>query len=531
MTDIEIASKVKLDNIKDVALKLSLTEDEIECYGSYKAKIKKEKGSKKGKAILVTAVNPTPYGEGKTTVSIGLADALNKLGESVCLALREPSLGPVFGMKGGATGGGYSQIAPMTDINLHFTGDFHAITSANNLISAAIYNHIEQGNLLDIKTITFKRCFDVNDRSLRNITFKCAGNEYKDNFNITAASEIMALFCLATDIDDLRGRLANIIIGFNSQDKPIYVRDLKLEGALTVLLKDAFRPNLVQTLEKTPAIVHGGPFANIAHGCSSIVSLKLALSLSDYVITEAGFGSDLGAEKFLDIVCPTANITPDAIVLVVTIRALKYNGDGVLEKGICNLDAHIDHLKNYQVPLVLCLNKFSDDSTEDINFVLNYVKDKNLEIEISDAYTNGGNGTIDLAKAVIKASEADNNFTPLVNKEMTLEEKLERLASVTYKADSIEYSEEAKKKIELLKEIGLYHLPICVAKTQYSISDDAKKLGSPHNNKLFVRDIIINNGAGFITVLLGKILTMPGLPKNPNYEKIDLVNGEIRGIF
>ena len=531
MTDIEIANSVELSDIKEIANKLNLTIDDIEMYGKSKAKIVKDKGEKCGKVILVTAINPTPYGEGKTTVSIGLADAFNRLNKNICLALREPSLGPVFGIKGGATGGGYSQVVPMEDINLHFTGDFHAISSANNLISAAIYNHIEQGNSLDIKEVTFNRCLDVNDRSLRDIKLKCSGNEYIDHFNITAASEVMALFCLATDIDDLKNRLSKIIVGFNSKDEPIYVHDLKLEGALTVLLKDAFKPNLVQTLEGTPAIVHGGPFANIAHGCSSITSIKLAKSLSDYVITEAGFGSDLGAEKFLDIVCPTADITPSTIVLVVTIRALKYNGDDTLEAGICNIDAHLNHLKNYNVPIVVCLNKFSDDSLEDINYIKKYVNNLGCPLEVSDAYNKGGEGAVDLAKAVIKSSDMENDFKTLVFKSDKIEDKIKKLNRDVYNSKEIEYSDKALEKLKLIDKLGLSHLPICVAKTQYSISDNPKLLGYPKDNVLHVKDLIINNGAGFITVLSGKIYTMPGLPKHPNYEKIDLVEGKIKGLF
>ena len=531
MSDIEISNSVKLKNIEDIASKLNLSIDDIEFYGKNKAKICKEKGDSDGKIILVTAINPTPYGEGKTTVSIGLADAFNKLNENVCLALREPSLGPVFGLKGGATGGGYSQVAPMEDINLHFTGDFHAITSANNLISAAVYNHIEQGNSLDIQKVIFNRCLDVNDRTLRNINFMFAKKEFNDHFNITAASEVMALFCLAKDIDDLKLRLSKIIVGFNSLNNPIYVKDLNLEGALTVLLKDAFKPNLVQTLEATPAIIHGGPFANIAHGCSSVKSIKLAKSLSNYVITEAGFGSDLGAEKFLDIVCPASNIVPSAIVLVVTIRALKYNGHGSLKNGICNLDAHLNHLKNYHIPIIVAINKFSDDSNDDIEYVKNYVSSFDCLCEVSDAYSNGGEGAITLAKKVIEVSNLKNNFVPLVTNDMNVEEKLKRLGEIIYQANEIDYSEDAIKKLNVINKLGLSYLPICVAKTQYSISDDNNKLGYPKNNKLFVRDLIINNGAGFITVLCGKIFTMPGLPKKPNYENIDLVNGEIKGVF
>ena len=531
MTDLEIAHSVELKDIKMIASKLNLSLDDIEMYGKSKAKIIKDKGEKRGKVILVTAINPTPYGEGKTTVSIGLADAFNRLNKNVCLALREPSLGPVFGIKGGATGGGYSQVVPMEDINLHFTGDFHAITSANNLISAAIYNHIEQGNSLDIKTVTFSRCLDVNDRSLRDVKLECKEGEFLDHFNITSASEVMALFCLATDIDDLEKRLSNIIVGFNSNNEPIYVHDLNLEGALTVLLKDAFKPNLVQTLEGTPAIIHGGPFANIAHGCSSITSIKQAISLSDYVITEAGFGSDLGAEKFLDIVCPTASITPSTVVLVVTVRALKYNGNGSLEAGICNIDAHLNHLKSYNVPIVVCLNKFSDDSLEDINYIKDYVSNLGYPCEVSDAYSKGGEGAIDLANLVIKSCELPNNFKPLVLKNDSIRDKISKLNKLVYNSEMIEYSEVAEKKLKLIEKLGLSYLPICVAKTQYSISDNPKLLGYPKDNILHVRDLIINRGAGFITVLSGKIYTMPGLPKKPNYENIDLVNGEIKGLF
>ena len=531
MTDLEIAHSVELKDIKMIASKLNLSLDDIEMYGKSKAKIIKDKGEKRGKVILVTAINPTPYGEGKTTVSIGLADAFNRLNKNVCLALREPSLGPVFGIKGGATGGGYSQVVPMEDINLHFTGDFHAITSANNLISAAIYNHIEQGNSLDIKTVTFSRCLDVNDRSLRDVKLECKEGEFLDHFNITSASEVMALFCLATDIDDLEKRLSNIIVGFNSNNEPIYVHDLNLEGALTVLLKDAFKPNLVQTLEGTPAIIHGGPFANIAHGCSSITSIKQAISLSDYVITEAGFGSDLGAEKFLDIVCPTASITPSTVVLVVTVRALKYNGNGSLEAGICNIDAHLNHLKSYNVPIVVCLNKFSDDSLEDINYIKDYVSNLGYPCEVSDAYSKGGEGAIDLANLVIKSCELPNNFKPLVLKNDSIRDKISKLNKLVYNSEMIEYSEAAEEKLKLIEKLGLSYLPICVAKTQYSISDNPKLLGYPKDNVLHVRDLIINRGAGFITVLSGKIYTMPGLPKKPNYENIDLVDGEIKGLF
>lgn len=531
MTDIEIAEKTKLKGIREIGKELGLEESDLYLYGHDKAKVLKEKGDKKGKLILVTAINPTPYGEGKTTVSIGLADAFHKLEKSICLSLRQPSQGPVFGLKGGATGGGYSQIVPMTDINLHFTGDFHAITSANNLISAAIYNHIEQGNELQIEEVTFERCLDVNDRSLRKVKVTCKKQEYEDHFRITSASEIMALFCLATSLEDLKKRLGNIIVGYNKEKKPITVHDLKLEGALTVILKDAFFPNLVQTLEGTPCLVHGGPFANIAHGCSSIKATELALSLSDYVITEAGFGADLGAEKFLDIVCPEAGFTPNTIVLVATIRALKHHGEEDLKKGLENLQAHLDHLKNNQVPLVVALNQFKEDTEEELQVVESFLAKQNIAHARSTAYKDGGEGAISLAEQVIESCNQKTNFTPLVNQTMTLEEKLHVLAEKIYQAEKIEYSIKAQEMIEQIKELNLSYLPICVAKTQYSISDDAKKLGYPKNNILHVTDLKINKGAGFITVLLGNIMTMPGLPKHPNYENIDLENGKIKGIF
>ena len=531
MTDIDIAEQTKIKNIKDVAAELDLTEEDLYCYGTEKAKVKKEIGKAKGKLILVTAINPTPYGEGKTTVSIGLADAFHQISKKVCLSLRQPSLGPVFGLKGGATGGGYSQIVPMTDINLHFTGDFHAITSANNLISAAIYNHIEQGNELGIEEVIFERCLDVNDRSLRKVTITCQKKDYIDHFRITSASEIMALFCLATSLTDLKRRLGKIIVGFTKEKKAITVHDLKLEEALTVLLKDAFDPNLVQTLEGTPTLVHGGPFANIAHGCSSIQATRLALSLSDYTITEAGFGSDLGAEKFLDIVCPQGDLTPNTIVLVATIRALKHHGEGKLEKGLSNLQAHIDHLKQYHVPLVVAINQFQTDQEEELKKIEEYLEEQKIFYARTTAYKDGGKGALKLAFKVIENCEKKNNFKPLVNSTMPLEEKLETLALKVYHAKTIDYSEKAQAVIAQIKQLGLSHLPICVAKTQYSISDDAKKLGYPKDTTLHVTDIKINAGAGFLTILLGNIMTMPGLPKKPNYEKIDLINGKIKGIF
>lgn len=531
MTDIEIADAAVKQDIVSIAAKLGITEENLQVYGKDKAKVTLDGMNHHGKLILVTAINPTPYGEGKTTVSIGLADAMQALGKKVSLSLRQPSLGPVFGIKGGATGGGYSQIVPMTDINLHFTGDFHAITAANNLISAAIYNHIEQGNELQFATVSFKRCLDVNDRSLRTIEFKCHEKVFQDHFTITAASEVMALFCMAKDLDDLKKRLANIIVGYTKEQTPIQVKDLKLEGALTILLKDAFYPNLVQTLEQTPAFVHGGPFANIAHGCSSIRATNLALSVSDYVITEAGFGSDLGAEKFLNIVCPQADFIPHAVVLVATIRALKHHGEGNLENGLQNLQAHIDHLRQYQVPLIVCINQFSDDKLSEVEQVKNYCLSQQVPVYTSTAYIEGSKGALSLAQAVIDLCEQESNFCPLVSNHLSITEQLEVLAHKLYGAASIHYSQQAQAKLELLKQLKCDHLSICVAKTQYSISDDAKKLGYPKGYTMEVKDIILYRGAGFVTILLGNIMTMPGLPKHPNYEKMDIIDGEINGIF
>ena len=531
MTDIEIANSVKGKDIISIGKSLGLEEEDIVCYGKRMAKIKKEKGRKSGKLILVTAISPTPYGEGKTTVSIGLADALKRLGKQVSLSLREPSLGPVFGLKGGACGGGYSQMIPMENINLHFTGDFHTITSCNNLISASIYNHIEHGNTLGFEEVLFERCLDVNDRSLRNIHLTCGKEEYLDHFNITSASEIMALFCLADDLSDLKRRLSKIVVGKTKEDKFITVADLKLEGALTALLKDAFLPNLVQTLEETPVFVHGGPFANIAHGCSSVRSIKLAQSLSDYVITEAGFGSDLGGEKFLNLVCSNHDMIPNTIVLVVTIRAIKYHGEENIEKGLSNLEAHINHLENYHVPIVVALNQFREDQKEEIRIVEDYCRKKGIAFAVTSSYQDGGKGAITLGESVLEQVDEESKFQSLVTSSMTVEEKLKVLGEKVYCAREIEYSEKAKKKLKLLKKNHFASLPICVAKTQYSISDDAKKIGYPKDNILHVTDIKLNSGASFITVLLGNIMTMPGLPKHANYEKIDVIDDKIIGIF
>ncbi len=533
MTDLEIASKCHKKDIADIAKKLGLKKEDLICYGHDKAKINKEITNHSGKLILVTAISPTPFGEGKTTVSIGLADAFNQLHEKVVVCLRQPSMGPVFGLKGGATGGGYSQIVPMDEINLHFTGDFHAITAANNLLCAAIDNHIFRGNKLKIKEVTFNRALDVNDRALRKIT---VGDNRFDSFNITAASEIMALFCLATSLDNLKHRLGNIIIGYNEDDKPVFAKELNIEGALTVILKDAFKPNLVQTLENTPAIVHGGPFANIAHGCNSVIATNLSLSLADYVITEAGFGADLGAEKFLDIKCKNNDLKPNALVLVATTKALKYNGTGndeivKLQTGLDNLLVHIQNLKQYKVPLVVCINKYQDDKTEEINIIKDFCAKEKINAITSTAYTDGGKGAIALAQKVMDLCKEESNFTPIYNDNQSIKEKIETIATKIYHAGKVEYTDIALDKIKKIESWDLDRLPICIAKTQYSISDDATKLGYPKDFTVTVKDVRLYNGAGFVTVLLGDIMTMPGLPSKPNYEQIDIIDDKVTGIF
>lgn len=553
MGDIEIARNIKLDKILEVAKRMNIEEDDVELYGKYKAKIslntyKKLKDKKDGKLILITAINPTPLGEGKTTVAIGLADGLKRIGKESILALREPSLGPVFGIKGGATGGGHSQIAPMEDINLHFTGDLHAITSANNLLSAIIDNHIFFGNELKIKKVIWKRCVDLNDRQLRQITCGLSGEKgmvpRTDGFNITVASEIMAIMCLAKDLKDLKRRLGNIVIGYNEEEKPVKAKDLKAEGSLTVLLKDAFKPNLVQTLEHTPAIVHGGPFANIAHGCNSIVATKLALKLADYTITEAGFGADLGAEKFLNIKCRTANIEPNAVVCVATMKALKYHG-GVkkeeiklenieaLERGTKNLFKHIDNLKNkFGQNVIVAINEYVDDSKKEIEFLKNKLTEKNIEMSLVQSWEYGGKGAIDLANKVVKLCENESKLKFTYPIEITIKEKIERIAKEIYGAEGIEINEEALEKIRFIEENNYDKLPICIAKTQYSFSDDSKNLECLEPFKIHVKDIILNAGAEFIVVITGKIFTMPGLPKVPAAENIDIdENGNIVGIF
>ena len=494
-----------MKNIIEIGKKLGFSSSDLELYGNNKAKvISNSIQSDNSKLILVTAINPTCYGEGKTTVSIGLTDAFSKLGKKAVLCLREPSLGPVFGMKGGATGGGKASIIPEEEINLHFTGDFHAITACNNLLAASIYNHIYQGNELNIdeNRICFKRCLDVNDRMLRK------------DFNITAASEVMAIFCLASSLDDLRRRLGNILCAYTKDDKPIFAKDLKIDGALTLLLKKAFYPNLVQTLEENPVLVHGGPFANIAHGCCSVTSLKLGLGVSDYVITEAGFGSDLGCEKFMNILARKMNLNPSYIVLVVTSRALKHS-------GMENLDAHIDHLKQYHVPFCVAINKFSEDSSEELQKIIDYSNSKGVKCIVTDSYSNGGSGSISLAEEIINSNFDINSVNYLYEDSMTISEKIEALAKKVYHATSVEYSNEALEKLEEIKKLNLENYPICVAKTQYSISDDETKLGYPKDYTLNVRDIVIQTGSEMIIVLLNKIITMPGLPKHPNFENME----------
>lgn len=553
MTDIEIARNTELLKITKIAEKLEINEEDLETYGKYKAKIsenayEKVKNKENGKLILVTAINPTPLGEGKTTVSIGLADGLSYIGKKSILALREPSLGPVFGIKGGATGGGHVQVAPMEDINLHFTGDIHAITSANNLLSALIDNHIYFGNELGFKKILWKRCVDLNDRQLRKIECGLSGEKNivprEDGFDITVASEIMAILCLATDINDLRKRIGNIIIGYNNEDKPIYAKDLKAEGALTVLLKDAIKPNLVQTLEHTPALIHGGPFANIAHGCNSIKATKLALKLADYTVTEAGFGADLGAEKFLDIKCRVAGIKPNAVVCVATLKALKYHGgvqkDDItkqnieaLKNGMENLLKHVDNIKNkFGLNVIVAINRFTDDSEEELNLLQNTLKEKGIEMSLVEAWAKGGAGAEDLAKKIVKLCEEEKDLNYMYNLEESIEQKIKDIACKIYGAEDVEFSEEAKKSIKQIENIGYEKLPICIAKTQYSFSDDATNLECKEPFNIHVQEVILKAGAGFIVIITGKIMTMPGLPKVPASEAIDIdENGNIEGIF
>ena len=554
MTDIEIAKNTELKKITEIAGKLGITEDEIETYGKYKAKIsdklyKKMKNKEDGKLVLVTAMSPTPLGEGKTTISISIADGLRRIGENSILALREPSLGPVFGVKGGATGGGYAQVAPMEDINLHFTGDIHAITSANNLLSAMIDNHIYHGNELGIEKVVWKRCVDLNDRQLRKVNTGLSGESKivprEDGFDITVASEVMAILCLAEDIEDLKTRLGNIVIGYNKKDEPIFAKDLKAEGAMTVLLKDAIKPNLVQTLEYTPAIIHGGPFANIAHGCNSIIATKTAMKLADYTITEAGFGADLGAEKFLDIKCRKANIKPDAVVCVATIKALKYHGGAskesileenmsALEKGMNNLYRHIDNIRGkFGLNVIVAINKYNTDKENELEYVQNELAKREIVSSVVESWAKGGEGAIDISKKIVEiVKDKPERFEYIYDLNETIVEKINKVAMKIYGAKGVIYPEEVTKKIEKIEEMGYGNLPVCIAKTQYSFSDNAKNLECDEPFEINIRDVELKAGAGFIVVLAGKIMTMPGLPKIPAAENIDIdENGEIVGIF
>ncbi|MDO5556781.1 MAG: formate--tetrahydrofolate ligase [Clostridia bacterium] len=553
MNDIEIAKKIKLEKIEKITEKLGIDNDYIEPYGNYKAKVNlnlynKIKNKKDGKLVLVTSINPTPLGEGKTTVSIGLADGLSKIGEMAILALREPSLGPVFGIKGGATGGGYSQVAPMEDINLHFTGDLHAITTANNLLAAMIDNHIFHGNELGFKTVTWKRCVDLNDRQLRKVETGLSGEKKMvsryDGFDISVASEIMAVFCLSTDLMDLKRRLGNIIVGYNKESKPITARDLKAEGSLAVLLKDALNPNIVQTLEQTPALIHGGPFANIAHGCNSIIATKMALKLADYTITEAGFGADLGAEKFLNIKCRKANIKPDVVVCVATLKALKYHGGAekedvqkenisLLEKGLANLLKHVDNLKNkFGLNVIVAINKFSTDTEDEIEFLKKKMKELNIEVCLVESWEKGGKGAEELARSVVRLSKKENNFKFIYDGNETIKEKIKKVSKQIYGAEDVLYSELADESIKKIECLNYGKLPICIAKTQYSFSDDEKKLVGDEKFSIHVEDVILRAGAEFIVIITGKIMTMPGLPKVPAAETIGLDNNQdIVGIF
>ena len=554
-SDIEIAQESKTLHIREIGKKLGLTEDDLEFYGKYKAKIdynllKTHKIDKKAKLILTTAINPTPAGEGKTTTTIGVADALQKIGKNSIVALREPSLGPVFGIKGGAAGGGYAQVIPMEDINLHFTGDFHAIGAANNLLAAMIDNHIHQGNQLNIdpRTITWRRCVDMNDRQLRNIVCgmgrKVDGIVREDGFDITVASEVMAAFCLANNISDLKEKLGNIIIGYTYENLPVRAKELNANGAMAALLKDALKPNLVQTLEGTPAIVHGGPFANIAHGCNSIIATKIGMNFADYVVTEGGFGADLGAEKFLDIKCRMADIKPDAVIIVVTVRALKYNG-GVdkynlnesnlkaLEAGLPNLLKHIENItKVFKLPAVVAINEFPTDTEEEINLIKEKCNELGVNVALSQVWSKGGEGGIDLAKEVVRLCEMKNDFEYAYSLECTIKEKINDIATKIYGADGVDFTKEAEKEIANLEKLGYGNLPICMAKTQYSLSDDPSKLGRPSNFRITVRKINISAGAGFIVALTGDIMKMPGLPKVPAAQRIDIdENGVISGLF
>lgn len=553
-SDIEIAQSAQMKPIDQIAAQLGIRPEELECYGRYKAKVSDDlmnrlQGKPDGKLILVTAINPTPAGEGKTTTTVGLGEAMPLIGKNAIIALREPSLGPVFGIKGGAAGGGYSQVVPMEDINLHFTGDMHAITAANNLLCALLDNHMQQGNPLGIdpRRVLWKRCMDMNDRALRNIVIglggKVNGVPREDGFNITVASEIMAILCLAADLADLKERLGRILVAYNYQGEPVYARDLNAQGAMTALLKDALKPNLVQTLENTPALMHGGPFANIAHGCNSVRATRLALKLADYTITEAGFGSDLGAEKFLDIKCRVAGLKPSCIVLVATVRALKYNGGlpktelvpanpEALKKGLVNLEAHIENMKKYGVPVVVAINKFLTDSEEELNLIADRCRELGADFATTEGFAKGGEGAKELAQKVVDACEKPADFHPIYELEGTIEDKLNVIARTIYGAEGVVLTGPAKKAAAEIARLGGDALPVCVAKTQYSLSDDPVKLGRPTGFTITVRDLRLSNGAGFVVALTGDIMTMPGLPKVPAAEKIDVdPNGVITGLF
>ena len=553
MTDIEIARNTKLEKIVKIAEKYGIQEDDLEVYGKYKAKltkefIKKQENKKDGKLILVTAINPTPLGEGKTTVAIGLSDALNKIGKNSVLALREPSLGPVFGVKGGATGGGYAQVAPMEDINLHFTGDIHAITSANNLLAAMIDNHIYYGNSLKFKKVIWKRCVDLNDRALREVEIGLSKEKNMaprpDGFDISVASEIMAIFCLSKDVKDLERRLGNIIVGYNEEDKPIFAKDLNAQGSLTVLLKDAINPNIVQTLEHNLAVVHGGPFANIAHGCNSVIATKLALKLGDYVVTEAGFGADLGAEKFVDIKCRKAGLNPSAAVCVATLKALKYHGGAkvdecqnenveALEKGIDNLKKHIDNIKNkFGLNAIVAINKYQNDSQKEIDFLKAELEKIGVNLSLAEVWAKGGEGAIDLAEKIVELTNKENQVTFVYKDEETIKDKIEQVAKQVYGAEGVDYTDSALEEIDQIEKLGYGNYPVCIAKTQYSLSDNAKNLLCDEPFRITIKEAIVKNGAEFVVIKTGKIFTMPGLPRVPSAENIRLdEDGEIVGIF
>ncbi len=554
-SDIEIAQATKLEPIKDVAAKLNLTEDDLELYGKYKAKLSDEcmdrvSGNPDGKLILVTAINPTPAGEGKTTTSVGLGEAFGKLGVKACLALREPSLGPCFGMKGGAAGGGNAQVVPMEDLNLHFTGDFHAITTANNLLAAMLDNHIQQGNELGIdpRQVVWKRCLDMNDRNLRNIVIglgaKADGMVREDHFIITVASEIMAILCLADDMADLKKRLGRIVIAYNFSGEPVTADDIGATGSMAALLKDALKPNMIQTLEHTPALVHGGPFANIAHGCNSVRATKMAMKLADYTVTEAGFGADLGAEKFFDIKCNMAGLKPDCVVLVATVRALKYNGGvpkdelsnenlDALKAGICNLEKHIENLQKYDVPIVVTLNAFTADTDREVEYVKSFCEERGCTFALSKVWELGGEGGIELANAVIDTiNNKPSSFKPLYDNSLSIKDKIEKVATEIYGAKDVAYSAQALRAIDKITDMGFGDMPVCMAKTQYSLSDDPKVLGRPTDYTINIREVYVSAGAGFVVAITGQIMTMPGLPKKPAALNIDVTDdGVITGLF